>query len=613
MIRLLPLVFIAIFALSCGNTFAQDGGKQLTFRLLTGVNQTKTDIETICCSSANNSFSSEQLSSVLSQYGGGAFWIKLEGVPEKGLIQFRPILDEVTLYTRMKGQSNWQITRTGDTVSNKEKVLVTPFMALPIPDQVDTDNIYARIVQPAIVSIDARFWNGPAFAAMQEFDRTIKMFLMGFICALILYNLIVSAVVRDSVFLFNAATISSLLVTSLYLSGYGVIYIWAPWAEFSNLIFIASVWAGIVFGAAFLYTFLKVEQKKPRQYWPLLLAPAIVTLSALVSGFLQAPYWIMQGIVVGSTAFLFLCVMPLLIPAALANEKRARILLFPLAFAMVPGLTLLCLDRILGIKILNFGNNAMEITLAMEAVMFSLALASRIRHTESASRDAAKRLLEIRQRSSAMALLAQDRERKRLAADLHDGVGQEMLVVVGMMKRLAKTEPNSPFTKGINELTAMMSGVMNNLRRIAQDMHPASIEHLGLVGTIENLTNQFNQARQIEFGQNIDVKGYEFTPEAQLNLVRIIQECLSNVTKHSDASRCLIVMQVEDDMLNVQIEDDGNGLESYNGDNRSHFGLGMTSIDERVRGLGGQWELLPRDVGGLIINIAIPIAGITAA
>lgn len=613
MIKLLPIIFIAVLTLMSGNAFAQDGGKQLTFRLLTNIAQTVPDIETICCEDAANSFSNEELTSLHSHYGGKPFWIKLEGVTGKGLVQFRPILDEVTLYTRVKGQSNWQVTRTGDTVSNQEKVLDTPFMALPVPDQVDTENIYARITQPTIVSIDAQYWSRPSFGVMEEFDRTIKVFLMGFICALILYNLIVSVVVRDPVFLFNAATISSLLVTSLYLSGYGVFYIWGPWYEFSNLIFISSVWAGIVFGATFLYTFLKVEQKKPGQYWPLLLAPAIVTLSAFVSWVVQAPYWIMQGIAISSTAFLFLCVMPLLLPAALANEKRARILMFPLLFAMLPGLTMLTLNKMLGIKILNLGNNAIEITLALEAVLFSLALASRIRHTESASRDAARRLLEIRERSSAMALFAQDRERKRLAADLHDGVGQEMLVVVSIMKRLAKTDPRSKITKGINELTTMMSGVMNNLRRIAQDMHPASIEHLGLVGTIENLTDQFNQADQIDFDQSINIDGYEFTPEAQLHLIRIIQECLSNVAKHSGASRCLIIMQVEDDKLNVQIEDDGVGLEHHNGDDRSHFGLGMTSIDERVRGLGGQWNMLPRDVGGLITNITIPIAGIATA
>ncbi|MBL4891911.1 MAG: hypothetical protein JKX91_08820 [Rhizobiaceae bacterium] len=613
MIKLLPLIFITALALMSGNAIAQDEGKQLAFRLLTHTDQTITDIETICCSNATNSFSDEQLTSIRSHYGGKPFWIKLEGITKKGLVQFHPILDEVTLYTRLKGQSRWQISRTGDMVSNDEKDLITPFMALPLPDQVDADHIYARISQPVTVSIDVQYWTRPAFAAMQEFDRTIKTFLMGFIGALIIYNLIVSVVVRDPVFLFNAAAISSLLVTSLYLSGYGVIYVWGPWFAFSNLIFISSVWGGIVFGAAFLYTFLKIEQKSPRQYWPLLLAPAIATLSAFVLGVLQAPYWIMQGIVIGSAALLFLCVIPLLLPAALANEKRARILLFPLLFAMIPGLTLLSLDKILGVKVLNFGNNAMEITLALEVIMFSLALASRIRHTEAASRDAARRLLEIRERSSAMALLAQDRERKRLAADLHDGVGQEMLVVVGIMKRLAKTEPPSQFTKGINELTTMMSGVMNNLRRIAQDMHPASIEHLGLVGTIENLTDQFNQTRQIDFDQNIDVDGHGFTLEAQLHLIRIIQECLSNVAKHSGASRCLIVMQVEDDMLNVQIEDDGVGLKHYNGDDRSHFGLGMTSIDERVRGLGGQWNIQPRDVGGLTTNISIPIAGIAIA
>lgn len=600
-------------ALTSNNALAQDDSRNLTFRLIAGKSADASDIEQVCCNAYRKPVLGSKTGKFATKYGAPAYWLKIEGITGDGLVHFSPILDDVTLYARTKGQSDWQTARTGDTVANSEKPFATPFMALPLPDKVDTAHVYARILQPTAVTIRARFWSLPPFIAMQDSDRTIKTFLLGFISSIILYNTIVSLLVRDLSFFLNAVCVFSLLVMSLYLSGYGVTYIWAPWFDYSNVIFFSSVWAGVVFGSALFYSFLKVPEKPAKSYWPLFLSPALAIAAAIIFGVMRTPYWMMQGAMVICAALLFVGALPLIIRAALAGEKRAQIFFVPLSLAMFPGLLALSLDKIAGIRLFNLGNNTVELMLALEAMLFSLALAFRIRITESDNQESARRLLELRERNSAIALSAQDNERKRLASELHDGVGHDLLLLIISLKKLVIGANTNNLARTVSEMVKMASEVMKNLRRISHDMHPASIEHLGLGGTIQELAQQLNHTGQIDVRLNLALDGFEFNPQAQLHLVRIVQECLANVAKHSDATKCVINMEIHTGKLKVQIEDDGIGLESLGELNQNHFGLGMTSINERVRGLGGEWAISKSLLGGLMTSIVIPVVNISSA
>jgi signal transduction histidine kinase len=585
---------------------AQDGRTELSLRVLENAGG-QTSIDAICCGADRPVPQSGPAKHLRSRYGGEPFWLKLEGIPDSGLVQFEPILDDVTLYARSRGSADWQIARTGDLVANEEKFFATPFMALPLPENVDPSAVYARIDQPTAVSIAATYWSLPAFIDMQNSDRTLKIFLLGFVSAIILYNLVVSVLVRDPAFALNALCIGSLLVLALYLSGYGVAYLWAGWFEYSNTISLLSMLGGVVFGAAFFFTFLRNRDESVSRFWPLFLAPAVALSVGLALLAVRAPYWAFQLTFLASAGLLLVLMAWVVGRRAVAGDLKARILLVPLFMAIGPGVVLVALDKIGGYRPVNLGNNAMEFTLAMEAILFSLALASRIRITEETNQEAAMQLLHSQQRNATIALAAQDEERQRLAKELHDSVGQEVLVIVSRLKRLARDPATAAFKDVLQDVTRMASATMDNLRRISRAMHPASIEHLGLEGTVAELLEHLNAAEEIDFIGNVALDGIDISKTQQLHIVRILQECLSNVVRHSQATHCEIDLTCRDGRLDIRVADNGIGLSGSKPERPDGFGLGLTSVDERVRSLDGDWQMRAGQERGLVVHITVPL------
>lgn len=537
-------------------------------------------------------------------YGTPAFWLKLHRAPGGGLIQFTPILDRVTLYARSKDGGRWAVSRTGDLLANDLKPVATPFMALPLPDDPDGDAVYALVEQGAAISLSVRHWTASAFALMQDRDRTIMSFLLGAICAIALYNLVVSLLVRDAVFAFNGLSTLSLCVCSLYLSGYGAAYFWPrlPWA--SNWIFILAILSCLVFSACFMVLFLKTGERSWRGEWPILAAPAAAVLALAAGLAADAPYWTIVPAELALAAVFLAVTLGVTLRRAFGGDAKARILLAPLVGAIIPGMALSALDKLAGFKLPGFGSNTLEITLAAEAMLFSLALARRVRLAEETARKNAAALLQARSRSAAQILLAQDRERKRLAAELHDNLGQELTLAAAAARRMSTREHAGDSDEDRHDLARRIAAALQKLRRISHEMHPATVEHLGLAASIEDAAERFAESSGIAFGCKFHFAEADLVPDARLHLLRIVQECLSNIVRHSGASACSIELRRAGDQLVLQVEDDGNGMPPQGrGD-----GLGMTSIDERVRTLAGTWSTGNSASGGACVRVAIPLA-----
>jgi len=208
-----------------------------------------------------------------------------------------------------------------------------------------------------------------------------------------------------------------------------------------------------------------------------------------------------------------------------------------------------------------------------------------------------------------MALVGQDNERKRLAKELHDGVGQEMLVVVSRLKRLTRKLSTSESGKDLDTLVGTTSNVLESLRRISRDMHPASIDYLGFVGTIQATIDQMNSMNIVEFICKQHIEDVDIKQDAQLHIIRIIQECFSNVIKHASASTCTLHLKTKRGHLCLRIDDDGIGIESPE-DKVDQFGLGLISLDERIKHLNGMWRMETSPSGGLSSIIEIPLKDI---
>lgn len=537
--------------------------------------------------------------------GTGTTWLRIAGPLPAGLIQLKPVVDRATLFAPKAG-GGWYEVETGDMISNAAKLFPSPFMALPLPDAIEEGVVYIRVVQKVPVSLSALHWSLPEFSAIQSRDQALKLFLLGIVCAMIVYNLFVSGVVRDPAFALNAITIAALLVVALYLSGYGAAFVWSQTTGLSNSILVSALITSSVAGGLFIWLFVRSSMDPLSRGWPFLIAPAFAFILPITLFLL--PLWQINILALINAVVLFLIALSLCGLRALRGEPKARIILVPLVFVMTPGITLVLLDFFFGVRFSQLGSNGMEITLCLEALLFSLALAFRIRITEKEARLASERVVDLQNEAAIKSITAQDDERRRLAKELHDGVGQEFLVVLGGLKQLAGTPRAGQLASRLDALIGAAGDALGNLRRISRDMHPASLEHLGLTRAIEDLVKQTQAADRLDINLHIDISDDALNADQRLHLYRILQECLSNVLRHAHADMCWITLSSEQGNLLFVVEDDGIGFGNNHGkDEMITHGLGLTSIDERVRACGGQWRKSSSTHGGARLEIAFSL------
>ena len=209
-------------------------------------------------------------------------------------------------------------------------------------------------------------------------------------------------------------------------------------------------------------------------------------------------------------------------------------------------------------------------------------------------------------------IAAQEAERKRIAAEIHDSLGQNLLLVKNLAA-MALRQPDPAQTyehlASINHLTTQC---LAEARQMSRDLHPQQIEHLGLKRALEMLLENAAKASEIKFTWQFDDLGEQFPTGSATNLYRIVQESLNNILKHSRAQN--VTVQLERDIHEIQlfITDDGRGFDTANlAPNRN--GMGLKNIAERAHMIGGRLLLESTPTTGTRLTVTLPLAADPAA
>jgi signal transduction histidine kinase/ligand-binding sensor domain-containing protein len=195
---------------------------------------------------------------------------------------------------------------------------------------------------------------------------------------------------------------------------------------------------------------------------------------------------------------------------------------------------------------------------------------------------------------------SQEQERKRIAQELHDGLGQELLVIKNRaMLGLAVEEKDEQF----GEIQDSVTDALNEVRSIAYNLRPLHLERLGLTATLEEMIEEVEEISGIEINCSIEPVDDLFTKENEINFYRIVQESLNNVVKHSGARRASVEIFRENQSVFLNVKDDGRGFDaSATG---SEKGLGLNGIAERVKILGGKHSIDSETGKGTTVSIEI--------
>ncbi|HXJ58391.1 MAG TPA: two-component regulator propeller domain-containing protein [Verrucomicrobiae bacterium] len=201
---------------------------------------------------------------------------------------------------------------------------------------------------------------------------------------------------------------------------------------------------------------------------------------------------------------------------------------------------------------------------------------------------------------------SQEQERKRIAGELHDSLGQNLLVIKNRAA-LALTQRDDPqkMAEQVGEVSAMTSAAIREVRDIAQNLRPFQIDELGLTKSIAAVARKLGDASGIEFRTDLDDIDGALPPEFEINFYRIVQECLNNVAKHSQAKTASIVLRREQRTLRLTVQDDGRGFAARREGHSEARGFGLKNITERARTMGGEVRIKSSPGEGTRVEVTI--------
>jgi PAS domain S-box-containing protein len=223
-----------------------------------------------------------------------------------------------------------------------------------------------------------------------------------------------------------------------------------------------------------------------------------------------------------------------------------------------------------------------------------------------------KQTQEAARRLSARILQVQDMERRKLARDLHDSLGQYLASLKINIKASLRNVPEEGPRKLLNECIEMLEQCLSETRTMSYLLHPPLLDETGLGSAVRWYVEGFSQRSGIKVSLNIPDRIPRFSNEIETAVFRILQESLTNVHKHAKTDRVRITFEVGAHTTSLQVRDYGCGiprdrLRSFLERNEG-VGVGLGGMRERARELGGVLSVTPADDGqGTVLAVEIPI------
>jgi signal transduction histidine kinase len=184
----------------------------------------------------------------------------------------------------------------------------------------------------------------------------------------------------------------------------------------------------------------------------------------------------------------------------------------------------------------------------------------------------------------------QEGERKRIAAELHDGLGQRLIVIKNLTRLfLRNVNAKEEWPLKIDEISQECSRAIEEVREISYNLRPYQLDRLGLSKAVLALVRTASKATSAKLTAEVDDIDTFFPKEAEISFYRIVQECLTNVVKHSEATQARVSIRCDEGKLSLEVRDNGKGFTSrIPVTDPATGGFGLVGIRERAQLLGGE-------------------------
>jgi len=544
------------------------------------------------------------------------------------------LINDVTFF-EVQHKRLLRIAKTGDIYPAKTRSIFYRSFAYPlsiIPG--DTKDIVLRfdldgrkIHLPLIVE---RRLNFIERVARKEMGLGIYYGVLLLITVLFYY---LYYLIKDKAFLYFAGYMTAHSLLQLAISGVANVYIW-PWSDWwsdRSVLFLMSL--SIITGLQFVVEFITKEKF---YLWVLLIirffqfAGGFMLISALsVVDVYSSGVWLMYRLIPPFYFLMFIVATSFFINKYL--PARIFILGYSAAIVSVCGILYYAYTK----HHENvFTNNIVVLGEMFKCVILSIALLDRLKifkeEKENAQAELIKQLevlnqykekvneeLEIKveeksreliekQREVRKALiLGEEQERKRVAQELHDGMGSLLstLRLNAEAIDLSEKKLNEKEQNAYANVIELIDRACTELRAISHDMLPIGLDQFGIGKTLEMLIRKINSTGELKINLDVFDMDKRFSKDTELAIYRIIMELINNIMKHAKATQASIQLVNRDDMLSILVEDNGIGLDK----SKALHGIGLVSIQTRVEALNGEMNIDTIKGQGTTFNIEIPL------
>ena len=225
-----------------------------------------------------------------------------------------------------------------------------------------------------------------------------------------------------------------------------------------------------------------------------------------------------------------------------------------------------------------------------------------------------KRLKEEQHRQAKFSRLLielQEKERKRIASELHDGLGQNLLIIKNLAEMGNVGSLQDP-KQYLDDISNIAGRSVAEVREIAHNLRPHLLDKLGLTKCLRAMVRQVAESSSISISEKICQLENFFSPEEEMNIYRIVQEAVNNIIKHSEATEASVTIAFKDNLLSIIISDNGKGFlinrkqmlpPSQSGE------FGLITMEERVKLLQGKLRIISVPGKETQVKVKIPISG----
>lgn len=430
----------------------------------------------------------------------------------------------------------------------------------------------------------------------------------------LIYGIIFFIVVVNLVLFFGTAQKIYLYFVAFNVSGWAVIFSFDGFAKlyfFSNSLYWCNEFVAVAFIAIFISTNFYISEFLNIKKYKTILNQLfkIVNVSLLLQ--LAVSFWHPTGFKIyilinlftltAEAILLFVCVLYIQ-----QKEKKYFIIqLISVLFLIIFG-TITQFYFIGWLPISWITQNVLYLMILPQIFIQTFALGNRFSLIIKEKSGLQKSLLKSSELHSQSLILTLETERKRMAHEFHDSIGQNLLVIRNRILLLLKKDLMPAHTDTLNGLAAITSETLDEIRSIAQDLRPSTLDTIGITASTKLMVDKIQQSTNVIikfiFEESID---NVLPKDIEINFYRILQELLNNLLKHAKATHATVIIEKTNAFILLKVKDNGIGFDTKL-KIESGLGNGLSNIKERVSILKGEITFKSFLYKGTSVTVTIP-------